>query len=766
MYNLYFLNYNNYYNRIVKFETSLANYLEYEVHRQLGVNFSFEDNIRTMFTPNANNVGNYVIVADEYNDIHSRWFIMESKYQRNGQHTVHLRRDVIADNIVPIMTAPIFIEKATLNSLDPMIFNAEDMTFNQIKTSETLLKDETGCPWIVGYLASYDSDNNVKTYNARWSQNYPIAASVNGIENWTYAQYLNEDTPFLGVFNQQELNGFVVSANDGSNWFFNKSEEGALEKRITNSPITPEQLDNFTLENKEELLDSLTTSLTQYVNFHTQSELTDFLNMDGKFVEDTSRSDNRIYKIEIEKLPYNYIRLFEDELFDYPITSSGQPQLFNELNAYFGNANNESFYMICDVPQYHIKSVLVPREDLALSITENRYHLENAPYDMFAIPYSDDFVLYKNGEVVCGSGKQMALDAVMELSRRYSGESARFLYDLQLLPYCPVRYGIQSDGTFDIMDNNLGVTYITDWADTNLKKCPIFFAKSDSFTFDIKLENPIVITNPKIESQCDMYRLCSPNYNGVFEFNAAKNRGFSNFNVDCTYKPYNPYIHMNPNFGGLYGQDFNDSRGLVVGGDFSLPQITSAWESYQLSNKNFQASFDRQITNMEISNSVSRKREVLSSMIGVANAGVQGGMQGGIIGAGASMAASAAAGAIDYNLSEQLRNEAIDYTKDQFGYQLGNIQALPMGLSKTSAFTYNNKIFPLLEYYTCTREEKKALENKIKYNGMTVMRIGTISEFKQRTPTYIKGKLIRLEINDDNHIVNEIANELNKGVYI
>ena len=77
--------------------------------------------------------------------------------------------------------------------------------------------------------------------------------------------------------------------------------------------------------------------------------------------------------------------------------------------------------------------------------------------------------------------------------------------------------------------------------------------------------------------------------------NAAKNGGVSFFNIDCTYKPYNPYIHVNPNFGRLYGGDFDDSRGLIVGGDFSLPQTTSAWESYQLSNKNFQASFDRQI---------------------------------------------------------------------------------------------------------------------------------------------------------------------------
>ena len=56
--------------------------------------------------------------------------------------------------------------------------------------------------------------------------------------------------------------------------------------------------------------------------------------------------------------------------------------------------------------------------------------------------------------------------------------------------------------------------------------------------------------------------------------------------------------------------------------------------------------------------------------------------------------------------------------RDQFGYQLKNIQALPQGLMKTSSLNNNNKLYPFLEHYTSTAEEKHALENKITYNGM------------------------------------------------
>ena len=76
----------------------------------------------------------------------------------------------------------------------------------------------------------------------------------------------------------------------------------------------------------------------------------------------------------------------------------------------------------------------------------------------------------------------------------------------------------------------------------------------------------------KVKSETEMYRLCSPNYAASFEFNAAKNYGVTYIDIDCSYKPYNPYIHANPVFGGIYGADTNDARGLICQGDFSLPQ--------------------------------------------------------------------------------------------------------------------------------------------------------------------------------------------------
>ena len=85
---------------------------------------------------------------------------------------------------------------------------------------------------------------------------------------------------------------------------------------------------------------------------------------------------------------------------------------------------------------------------------------------------------------------------------------------------------------------------------------------------------------------------------------------------------------------------------------------------------------------------------------------------------------------------------------------------------EVGAFTANNKIFPVLEYYTCTPEEKEAIALKFRYNGMTVERIGTIREFLQEEESYIKCKLIRINMLEDNHFIEALAEELNKGVFI
>ena len=166
---LYCLNYNNYYNRIIKKEDDLNDYLPYLLDTiKTSINFNPNDGVSTTQILNWNDASfpDYIVVAYD-DEIISRWFVIEMSRTRTGQYSLTLKRDLIADHFEPIINAPCFIEKATLNQDDPMIFNSEDMIFNQIKTSETLLKDKSGCVWIVGYY----SKDYVDTNNANVSLN-------------------------------------------------------------------------------------------------------------------------------------------------------------------------------------------------------------------------------------------------------------------------------------------------------------------------------------------------------------------------------------------------------------------------------------------------------------------------------------------------------------------------------------------------------------------------------------------------------------------
>ena len=153
---LYLYKFNNYYNRISKYYATLDEYQEHSTILGIffDVNFIPNDGVSTSQILNYNGTENpdYLIVADETGAIVSRWFVMDSVRTRLSQYSITLYRDLIADYREEIMNAPMFIEKATLPLGDPFLFNKENISFNQIKTSEHLLKDRSECAWIVGYV--------------------------------------------------------------------------------------------------------------------------------------------------------------------------------------------------------------------------------------------------------------------------------------------------------------------------------------------------------------------------------------------------------------------------------------------------------------------------------------------------------------------------------------------------------------------------------------------------------------------------------------
>lgn len=920
---LYCLKYNNYYNRIVKKETTLANYLSKDPDYIVISNISFNpgDGVNTTQVVNTTVIGDYAIYATDTGDIKSRWFIIEAKRERTGQYTLTLRRDVIVDSYEYAINAPCFIEKATLLSNDPMIFNNEDMTFNQIKKAEYQLKDESECPWVIGYIPQdvfqQDTEINIVYSDAESTD----IITVNDITTWDYYDYCNLN-PNQKVFKGNTDDSYFKLKAQVSGQY---SAHSAVVKNTCNYIVSTggdysndnyrivEQLSPLvfidgasTLENskrntlaKKLWKNFISTpawfnNVNSYLSLISSDDLNTFKALDGKQIKDTTT--NNVYDIRIVKTKYTL-----DNTALVTLGSTLGQRMDATLNKDIlesKEAGGNTYSIDYGYSNWYIE--LIPSQGITAKTTllasNKRYHPSGSQFDMICMPYSDILKIYSNGQLKGQADSKLAIQAMTQITLNTGKDT---VYDVQLVPFCPVREYIKprnvvwnigavavntidnttsdasvvikttytADGmmwaevesdnmfTLNIYNKNNGLllkTYsgsifevtATGFSFSNIEETlfdqtweaytesdtvieivlkqgsewntdgkavfsvlydyngrtinppsldygsnyvseikveenvigHIFYCSKSSFSFDIKtlysetnellnISDICKVTNPKIQNETEVWRLVSPNYNGQFEFSVAKNNGVNLFNVDVNYRPFDPYIHINPDFNKLYGKDFNDARGLILGGDYSLPQVTSSWANYQQNNKNYQKIFDRQIENIEVQNKYQRINEITGAVSGTIS-GAHSGAAFGPVGAVVGGITSAAGGIADYYINEQLRTEALNYKKDMFGYQLGNIQAMPQSITKISPYTINNKLFPILEYYTCTDEELQALKNKLKYNGMTVMRIGTISEFIGNHESYIKGQLIRLEdIHEDFHYVNSLAEEIYKGAF-
>lgn len=182
---------------------------------------------------------------------------------------------------------------------------------------------------------------------------------------------------------------------------------------------------------------------------------------------------------------------------------------------------------------------------------------------------------------------------------------------------------------------------------------------------------------------------------------------------------------------------------------------------------------------MDVTHKYEKVSSIVQTAAGALGSGVMAGMMMGPAMGITGALVSGAAGAADVVITEQLYKENKDYQTDMYNANLENVQALPYSLNKVSAINENNKLFPFIEVYDCTIEEKIALANKIKYNGMTLNIIDKPSKYINNTWSYtpwlggetytdlgyIKGRLINTNISEDTHICNTIKNELELGIY-
>lgn len=880
-YNVYLLNYNNYYNRQVKKLDTINDYIQggYQLNATVeNINFVMGDGLSSELIINQSYVSkqpDYCLIEERHDvnepSVFSRWFIIDSNLTRGGQYHFTVKRDICADFYDIMMNSTYFIERGYVQGSNDLIFNNEGQSFSQIKKDQTSLYDETGCPWIIGYIArnAAGSTSSIQIKESAFAPDGStgVDITVAGIENWTYYNYVttnpnhvslfgdnvdsayrcivklptintvNGATQYKEIYMNIDLSNKISTDSDYSTiaWMANNNQQKYntglyhwdYTETLYNSYKSSQGWYNNTVVGYGTYLSGLYNSLISQSTYQMNnnalaySQMISALrgihnpdndtvnyvkNLNGQIIKDTNTG--KVYRIALNDriLKNTYVQSnIPDNVFTrirFLLNLDAANQFGTTTN--YVDSVEKAAIEVCNTEEV-IQIVLtevgnvstwLPGDDTVNSsgmTTEvHRQHLTDSPYDMFAIPYGSLEIKYGTTTYTCNK------DISLLIANAFATQLAEKLYDMQILPYCPVRDYIKSDGTFDITGETLGVggkrvkkvVYSTGTETENDNPLSFVFYCSRSVENDVvlarKVNGDIVpysieIDDYKKSYNTEMYRLTSPNYAASFEFNPAQNNGVLQFEMSFTYKPYNPYIKVKPHFSRMFGENFKDPRGLICQGDFSLPAMLNKWQEYEIQNKNYLNAFNREIQSMNLQNKIASQNEIANAISGVVQNAASGAIAGGSVGgaygaiAGALVGgvSSTVGGVIDVQNNKKLRNDAIDKAKTLFNYNLENIKALPNTIRNVGCLTNDNVLVPVLEYYTASDTEIEAFEFKMQYYGMSIMKIGKIINYiNPLQETFIQGYLVRLLPPEgiieeaDNHFAEELSNEVQKGIYI
>ena len=575
---------------------------------------------------------------------------MDMDRTRAGQYKLTLKRDLLADFIGSLANQPVYVEKGYISDIQsPLLCNNEGLVVNQIKTDEILLKDTTECPWLVMYLkkgalgsTSIGTGGKV-TIDIPENDGDVYETLATPIGQWGMYQYTGTDYNVMETLNFKVFWTKTDTVNDYE-YICNASESSA--KYITGTHYTTNLRAPYNSGSStfKAMLDQyykdkynvLKTKLTNDINLGTHEGIWKY---NEKIIKD---SNGKYYQVSVYENNYLPIPTGFVDGTTAPTLKAQMQTLWNNMLDISITANDTAFGISGTMYGYRIK--LTEVSSIEASVDFSAYTgngtVDSALYDVICMPYGE--VYFTNpSELLYGltTSKERSVRVMNSLAKALS---SNWVLDLQLLPYCPCQELIYESSSPTIIPLTLAKQGLTGYKQ-GVGVTDVLLVATKA-TFDLNIYQSISITDNSSEdsvykikyvNDCTMVRLCSPNYNGLFDMNLAKNGGsIDYFNVDITMRPYNPYIHVNPNFNFLYNRDFNDARGLICGGDFSLGIINDAWTQYEIQNKNYQAIFDRQIQNMDINNSIARTEAGWQAAAGTVQGAASGAMAGGIAGGG------------------------------------------------------------------------------------------------------------------------------------
>lgn len=830
MYNIHlFTNYNNYYNRQVKFKATLNEYLTDEDIFLMSFekrNFVIADGIRTqhIIEYSAGNLPtpNYLIAEDEKTHAFTRWFVIKCRQTRGCQYTLFLKRDTIADLYDSVKVSPLLVKKGYVDDNNVLVFNKEMQEYNKVKKNELLIKDNTNSGYVVGFIdqkKDYGSDIYTSfkdelqvdfDYSALPSSITDYMAIGNATPNATTKRIVGDNKANVALkvnfgsykFVEDSLNRDIYSNYNFNEYFWMNGYRGKYNE-ITDTGTNygngifytlSTTLANYSLsnnciincgENGKSL--EISNSVSLYVsNKFSQFDLAyvyDWFSINSSPLALVESYEGKIceisgtyYRCEVTRSGASTLETITPPSYELATLKSFMPtstvlamwaNINNNVTPQYESGHTPSDMLISDFTAYakteqiYIKLI---QQDIniytRLTPSANRNHLIDNPYDMFVIPYSDEMVYEVNGSSY-SANKNMAIN----LAQAICLASGSDVYDIQIVPYCP--FDVPTTPTIDF--SLINSEPIKLGADDSVIGYYFWASKSSGEITLSETREELTLSGDSYSykeiTQLRQYFLCSPNKESVYEFNPAMNKGISEWKISYDYRPFSSYIKVQPKWDYLYSLNtssyngLTDQRGLLYNGNYSITQLNSAWSEFVNSNKNYQAIFDTEIKTQLSQNQLQNK--AYEETIGIRSYNlnpIKAVMN--VIGMEREIDFMRESQSIDINARRQL-----------FNYQLNNIKSQPNTIRKMASINTDFRIFPFVEVYDTTPQDKENFDNLIKYNGMTIMVMGFMEQYLQdNTETFFQASVVRftdfIGVENDYTLVSDINNELEMGLYI
>ena len=789
----YFLNYYSYDSRKhSRYGTELSQYLSADnnpiIYEDL-ININWGDGVNAYIPcinlPNDDMLGlgkNYLVVVNNNSTIHSRWYVMESGYTMKGQYQITLRRDLIADHLDKLVSTKCMINRGWLLTGDKRLYKPEGFQFNQVKTRQVPLyyggEGTKNLRFIVAYLAK----NRQQPIELQLTPSkFPVSYTANRLQDWSGYAYVTQQQKKYTAF---RYNATVIKYGAGVfDKFYWGSTAGPVKDIFGSS--AGQYWSTSKHINATELMqdlggDEFIASLDS-LSFAAYPGGTNLSEYDNKYFYETSTG--RYYRIHVNRqekeLEENYETVTIGSLYTKCYTAFNNVSYLSPRNT---SSTSGDWFQIKKYYTYEtLEMELVGSSDASSKVTIpiNMCPTANASYDIITIPCGK-FVYYKGGtEATMVDSTVIA----QELAAQLGKQDASLVYDVQLMPYPPQGSYTLTSSTFRFTDwvNTDEVIYNVNVEDSSENlKCfisavqtadNILHIDTGLFGETVPPSDPVEF---KVARETTMYRLCSPTYDSLYDFNPYDNNGLSEMRAYMTLKPYNPYLLIQPVFNdsGLYGGSYEDNRGLICS-NFSMTRTADRFLQYELNNANYKQIFSRNIQSLNIQQKWAQTETgfgiAAGAMSGMATGamggskfGPSGAIGGGLFGAGVGLAG----GIVDLNLTNQRFDEQRSMQRDMHYLNIGNIQALPDALTKVGAFTIRTAKQPFLEVYRATAEEQEALRKYITEQGMTYGDIDVMQTVIDNTPTggYVSGYAIYMDADFDAHEFTELNRELQMGV--